>query len=105
MPSPPEGGSGLSSGDEAVATFTSGSDVSGANVRMSSGGGVSDPLGASFEDSPLTASNTIGEESEGDSAPLTDLECSDEACDGSCGQEQSSTLKTTVGKNRRVDQG
>ena len=105
MPSPPEGGSGLSSGDEAVATLTSTSDVSGANVRMSSGGGVSDPLGASFEDSPLTASNAIGEESEGDSAPMTDPECSDEACDGSCGQEQSSTLKKVTGMNRRVDQG
>ena len=105
MPSPPEGGSGLSSGDEAVATLTSTSDVSGANVRMSSGGGVSDPLGVSFEDSPLTASNAIGGESEDDSAPLTDPECSDEACDGSCEQEQSSALKTTAGKNRRVDQG
>ena len=101
MPSPSGGGSALSSGDEAVATLASTSDVSGANVRMNSGGGVSDPLGVSFEDSPLTASNTIGEESEGDSAPMTDPECSD----GSCGQEQSSTLKTTVGKNRRVDQG
>ncbi|MDK6400191.1 single-stranded DNA-binding protein [Pauljensenia sp. UMB1235] len=104
MPSPSGGGSALSSGDEAVATLTSTSDVSGANVRMNSGGGVSDPLGASFEDSPLTASNAIGEESEGDSAPMTDPECGDEACDGSCGQEQSSTLKKVTGKNRRVDQ-
>lgn len=105
MPSPAERASGLSSGDKVVATLTSTSDVSGANVTMSSGGGVSDALGASFEDSSFTASNAIGEDGEGDPAPLADPECGDEACEGACIDEKASTLKTTAGKNRRVDQG